>query len=232
MRSLRCLIISTSNHKLENTESKTGVWLEDIAGPYFVFKDNGEFVTISSPLGGRIPLDDNSQSHRWETENTKRFEQNPQAMYHFTHALPLNEIKSNDYDLVFISGGYGVMWDFPNNIILQGLLSDFYYQNKPIGLVGHAVVALISFSINTQDSFVKNRKLTAFSNSEETSIGLEEKPPFLLESKLLSSGALYSKGPDFTSYVVKDGSIITGQNPASSVEAARQILLLAHEQLK
>jgi putative intracellular protease/amidase len=232
MKLLRCLIITTSNYKLEDTELKTGVWLEDLAGPYFIFKDAGTSVTIASPLGGRVPMDENSQSDSWVTENTKRFVQNAQAMYHFTHALPLNEIKAQDYDLVFISGGYGVMWDFPNNILLQGLLSDFYYQNKPIGLVGHAVVALITFSINTQDSFVKNRKLTAFSNSEEASIGLDEKPPFLLESKLVSSGALYSKGPDFESYVVIDGSIITGQNPASSVEAAKQILLLANEQHK
>jgi putative intracellular protease/amidase len=230
MRSLRCLIITTSSHKSDNSDVKTGVWMEDIAGPYFVFKDSGEFITIASPLGGRIPLDDSSNRVEWQTDNTKRFEKNAQAMYHFTHALPLNEIRAQDYDLVFISGGYGAMADFQNNIPLQALLNDFYYQNKPIGLVGHAVVALIGFSINTHDSFVKNRKLTAFSNTEESSIGLEEKPPFLLESRLLSSGALYSKGPDFLSNVVIDGSIVTGQNPASSVEAAKQILSLAHKQ--
>jgi putative intracellular protease/amidase len=232
MKSLKCLIITTSNYKLDNTSLTTGVWLEDLAAPYFVFKDSGEHITLASPKGGLIPLDTSSQSAKYITENTKRFRENDQAMYHFSHSLPLNEIKAEDFDLVFFSGGYGAMYDFNDNHILLGLLSDFYYQNKPIGLVGHAIVALLAFSINSENSFVKDRKLTAFSNSEETAIGLEEKPPFLLESKLRSSGALYSKGRDFKSNVVIDGSIITGQNPSSSVETAKQTLMLAHDQHK
>lgn len=224
------MIITTSNYKLENTAHTTGVWLEELAAPYFIFKDSGEHITLASPKGGIIPLDTSSQSAKYMTENTKRFRENEQAMYHFSHSLPLNEIKAKDFDLVFFSGGYGAMYDFNDNHILLGLLSDFYYQNKPMGLVGHAIVALLAFSINSEDSFVKDRKLTAFSNSEESAIGLDEKPPFLLESKLRSSGALYSKGPDFKSNVVIDGSIITGQNPSSSVETAKQTLMLAHEQ--
>jgi putative intracellular protease/amidase len=232
MNSLKCLIITTSNFKLDNTANTTGVWLEDLAAPYFIFKDSGEHITLASPKGGQIPLDVNSQSEKYSTENTKRFRENDQAMYHFSHSLPLNEIKAEDFDLVFFSGGYGAMYDFNNNVILQSILSDFFYQSKPIGLVGHAIVALLTFFINSEESFVKNRKLTAFSNSEESSIGLVEKSPFLLETKLRSSGALYSSGPDFKSYVVIDGSIITGQNPASSAETAKQTLMLAHEQHK
>lgn len=232
MKSLKCLIITTSHYKLDNTANTTGVWLEDLAAPYFIFKDSGEHITLASPKGGQIPLDISSQSEKYITENTKRFRENVQAMYHFSHSLPLNEIKVEDFDLVFFSGGYGAMYDFNDNANLRSILSDFYYQNKPIGLVGHAIVALLAFSINTEESFVKGRKLTAFSNSEEASIGLVEKPPFLLETKLRSSGALYSNGPDFKNNVVIDGSIITGQNPASSVETAKQTLMLAHEQHK
>jgi putative intracellular protease/amidase len=230
MKSLKCLIITTSNYKLDNTTNTTGVWLEDLAAPYFIFKDSGEHITLASPKGGLIPLDLSSQSEKYITENTRRFRENDQAMYHFSHSLPLNEIKAENFDLVFFSGGYGAMYDFEDNGILRGILSDFYYQNKPIGLVGHAIVALLAFSINSADSFVKGRKITAFSNSEELSIGVIEKPPFLLETRLRSSGALYSNGPDFKSNVVIDGSIITGQNPASSVETARQTLMMAHQQ--
>ncbi|MEO6547780.1 MAG: type 1 glutamine amidotransferase domain-containing protein, partial [Ferruginibacter sp.] len=93
MKSLRSLIITTSNNKLADIANKTGVWLEDLAAPYFILKDGGEYITIASPAGGQIPLDVNSQSSLNITENTKRFNADAQAMFHFAHSLPLNEIK-------------------------------------------------------------------------------------------------------------------------------------------
>ncbi len=227
MNSLKSLIITTSNSKLSDTTNKTGVWMEDLAAPYFILKDGGEYITIVSPQGGQIPLDPNSNSAA-ATENTIRFQHDPQAMYHFSHSLPIKEVKAEDFDLVFLSGGYGAMWDFQDNRILRKILEDFNRQNKPVGLVGHAVVALIFLKKENGEPLVKGRKLTAFSNSEEELTGLNEKPPFLLESKLISLGALYSKGSEFTSHVVVDGNFITGQNPASSVETAMLLLSLAH----
>ena len=228
MKSLKSLIITTSNNKLADTTNKTGVWLEDLAAPYFTLKDGGEYITIVSPQGGQIPLDPKSESTAAATKNTIRFQQDPQAMYHFSHSLPLNEVKTENFDLVFLTGGYGAMWDFINNKMLKQILEDFIHQNKPIGLVGHGVVALVSLTMDNGEPLVKGRKITAFSNSEEKLADLNEKPPFLLESRLISLSALYSKGPDFIGYVVRDGNIITGQNPASSVETAKQLLALAH----
>lgn len=213
MKSLKSLIITTSNNKLSDTTNKTGVWMEDLAAPYFILKDGGEYITIVSPKGGQIPLDPISNSH-------------------FSHSLPINEVKAEDFDLVFLSGGYGAMWDFPENKKLKKLLEDFSRQNKPIGLVGHAVAALVFLKKENGEPLVKGRKLTAFSNREEELAGLNEKPPFLLESKLISLGALYSKAAEFTSNVVVDGNIITGQNPASSVETAQLLLSLAHRKKK
>ena len=232
MKSLKSLIITTSNNKLSNTANKTVVWLESLAAAYFILKDGGEYIKMVSPQGGQIPLDPNSDSTVAATESTVRFQQDSQAMYHFSHSLPLTEVKAEDFDLVFVAGGYGAMWDFVNNKRLKQILEDFNRQNKPIGLVGHGVVALISLTMNNGEPFVKGRKLTAFSNSEEELAGLNEKPPYLLESRLKSLGALYSKGPAFTSYVVADDNIITGQNPASSGETARQLLSLAHKKTK
>jgi putative intracellular protease/amidase len=231
MKSLHSLLITTSTNKIADTENKTGVWLEDLAAPYYILKDGGEFITIASPKGSDIPLDPNCETTQACTEDTKRFQADAQAMYHFSHSMPLNSIKAADYDLVFVVGGYGAMWDFNNNPILNDLLKDFYLQNKPIGLVGHAVVALATLTINSEDLLIKNRKLTAFSNSEEASIGLNEKPPFLIETKLIVSGALYEKGNDFNSHVVVDGSIVTGQNPASARDVAIQILTMARAQV-
>ena len=232
MKSLNSLIITTSNSKLFYTTNKTGVWLEALAEPYYILKDGGEFITIVSPQGGKIPLDPVSQSVAAASETTTRFQEDSQAMYHLSHSVPLDEVKVEDFDLVFVAGGYGAMWDLPNNKKLKELLEDFNQQNMPIGLLGHGVVALVSLNMDDGEPFVKGRKLTAFSNSEERVAQLNEKPFFLLESKLISLGALYSKGPDFASYVVADGNIITGQNPASSIETASQLLALAHRKKK
>lgn len=232
MNSLNSLVITTSNSKLPNTTKKTGVWLETLATPYYILKEGGEYITIVSPQGGRIPLDPKSQFIITASENSVRFQQDAQAMYHLSHSLPLNEVNVEDYDLVFVAGGYGCMWDLTNNKELKQILEDFNRQKKPMGLVGHGVVALVSLTKDNGESLIKGRRLTSFSDSEEESAQLNEKPPFLLESKLISLGALYSKGCDFASYAVTDGNIITGQNPASSGETATQLLSLAHKENK
>jgi len=224
MKAINCLLITTSNNRLGDTLHKTGVWLEDLAAPYFVFRDAGEFVTIASPKGGQVPLDPICRSKEEETGNTKRFQGDTQAMYHFSHSLPLKEVRAEDFDLVFVAGGYGAMWDFPGNEDLKRLLDDFNIQRKPIGLVGHAVVALIELKAKNGEPLVKGRGITGFSNREEKLMGVGETPPFLLETKLLSLGANYLAGTDFSSYVVVDGNIITGQNPDSAVETATRSL--------
>jgi putative intracellular protease/amidase len=224
MKAINCLLITTSNNRLGDTLHKTGVWLEDLAAPYYVFRDAGEFVTIASPKGGQVPLDPVCRSKEEETGNTKRFQGDTQAVYFFSHSLPLKEVRAEDFDLVFVAGGYGAMWDFPGNEDLKQLLDDFIMQRKPIGLVGHAVVALVALKAKNGEPLVKGRGITGFSNREEKLIGVGESPPFLLETKLLSLGANYLAGDDFSSYVVVDGNIITGQNPDSAVETATRLL--------
>jgi len=218
------LLITTSNNRLGDSLNKTGVWLEDLAAPYYVFRDAGEYVTIASPKGGQVPLDPICRSREEETKDTKRFQGDSQAMYHFSHSLPLNEVGAEHFDLVFVAGGYGAMWDFPENEDLQRLLGDFIAQGKPVGLVGHAVVALVPLTAKNGDPFVKGRGITGFSKREEELMGVGEVSPFLLETKLLSLGAYYRSGTEFSSYVVVDENIITGQNPTSAVETAIRLL--------
>ena len=224
------MIITTSNNNCGDPANKTGVWLEDLAAPYYILKDGGEFITIASPQGGQIPVDVNSKSQKARTKETIRFLADKQALYHSSHALPLKEIKAEDYDLVFLSGGHCAMYDFLDDDHLKQILDVFYLQNKPIGLVGNAVVALIPLSSENFRPLVEGKHLTAFSNAEEHAADLNEAPPFLLESKLVSLGALYSKERNFLSHVVVDGNIITGQNPASAVQTAEQVLALARRE--
>ena len=124
------------------------------------------------------------------------------------------------------------MWDFPGNQALKQLLEDLYRHNKPIGAVCHGVAGLLSLQNSFGEPLIKGRKLTGFSNSEEQVVGLTTVIPFSLESRLTELGALYSKNNNFLSHLVVDGNIITGQNPASSEEVARKLLLCQKESLK
>jgi putative intracellular protease/amidase len=145
-------------------------------------------------------------------------------MNFLSHSILPEEIKADDFDVVFLPGGHGPMWDIAGNKIVKQLLEDFNIEEKPIAAVCHGVVGLLSLQNDNGELLIKGKQLTGFSNSEEESAGLTGVVPFLLETELLSQGALYSKGPAYTSFVVVDGNIITGQNPASSEGVAKKII--------
>ena len=158
------------------------------------------------------------------TGNTKRFTGDLEAMDFLFRSLPLEEVKANDYDAVFLPGGHGSLWDIATKPIVKRLLEIFNAEGKPIGAVCHGVAGLLLLQNDTGELLLKGRRVTAFSNSEEESAGLTDVVPFLLENELFSLGALYSKGANYLSYVVDDGNIITGQNAASSKEVANKLL--------
>lgn len=226
MKSIKVLFVTTSHDRMGDTNDKTGVWLEELAAPYYVFKDAGAAVTVASPNGGSVPIDPKSQSVIVATRSTKRFLKDAEAMNFLSYSIPLGEVNADDFDLVFLPGGHGPLWDIAGNKIVKQLLEAFNNENKPIGSVCHGVVGLLSLQNDKGELLVKGKQLTGFSNSEEKSTGLTGVVPFSLETKLLSLGALYSKGVDYVNYVVVDGNIITGQNPASSEEVAKKMVAL------
>lgn len=222
----KVLFIATSHARLGDTPGMTGVWLEEIAAPYFLFMDAEVSITLASPKGGQVPLDPKSQSIIVATNKTKRFLKDEQAMSFLAHSVPLENVKADDFNMVFITGGHGPMWDIAHNETVRRLLEAFHIANKPIGAVCHGVAALLAVKNEHGDSFVKSKNLTAFSNNEEASAGLADTVPFLLETELGLLGAVYSQGAKYTSHVVVDQNLVTGQNPASSEEVARQLLVL------
>ena len=230
MGNIKILIVATSHEQMGDTDRKTGLWLEELAVPYYVFKDAGAAITLASPHAGPVPLDPKSESTLASNSTVRRFKKDPEAMACLENAVLLHVQKATDFDMVFLTGGHGAMWDFPASEPLKQLLEDFNRQNKPIGAVCHGVAALVSPAGSGGEPLVKGRRLTAFSNSEEAVSGLTALVPFLLESKLVLLGASYSKGPDFVSHTVIDGNIITGQNPASSMDLALK-LLARHKEL-
>jgi putative intracellular protease/amidase len=232
MKSMKVLFVTTSHDKMGDTGNKTGVWLEELAAPYYVFKEAGADISVASPKGGPVPLDPKSMAIILATRNTKRFLKDIEAMSFVAHSMLLSAIKADEFDVVFLPGGHGPLWDLANNETLKQLLEAFHRNGKPIAAVCHGVVGLVSLQNDKGEPLVKGKQLTGFSNSEEESAGLTKVVPFLLETRLLSLGALYSKGANYVSHVVADGNIITGQNPASSEEVAKKMVAFVKQNIE
>ena len=222
---MKVLMVLTSHGELGNTGEKTGFWIEEFAAPYYVLADAGAELTIASPKGGQPPVDPKSESADAQTLATKRFYGDYDLIDKVAHTLKLNEINEADYDAVFYPGGHGPLWDLATDVISIALIENFYKNNKPVAFVCHAPAALLKVKAPDGEPIVKGKKVTGFSDTEEEAVKLTEVVPFLLEDELKKLGALYSRGADWSSYVKEDGLLITGQNPASSEEVARKLLI-------
>lgn len=223
---MKILMILTSHDQLGDTGNKTGFWLEEFAAPYYVFKDAGAEITLASPQGGHPPLDPKSDAPDAQTEATDRFRQDPAAQKALANTAVLSTLSATDYDAVFYPGGHGPLWDLAEDPHSIALIEAFYGANKPVAAVCHAPGVLRHAKAPDGAPLVQNKGVTGFTNSEEAAVGLTDVVPFLVEDMLKQNGGNYSKAEDWQGYVVHDGLLITGQNPASS-EAAAQALLQA-----
>ena len=220
---MNILMVLTSHDQLGDTGKKTGFWLEEFAAPYYAFLDAGANVTLASPAGGQPPLDPGSDTPDNQTKDTKRFKEDNAAQEHLANTKKLADMKSDDFDTVFYPGGHGPMWDLAVDKNSITLIENFVQQDKPVAFVCHSPAALKNVKVDGE-YLVKGKKVTGFSNSEEDAVGLSDVVPFLLEDALKANGGHYEKGGDWQSYVVEDGLLITGQNPASSEETAKHLL--------
>jgi putative intracellular protease/amidase len=221
---MKVLMVLTSHDQLGNTGRKTGFWLEELAAPYYAFKDAGVEIVLASPLGGQPPLDPKSNEPMFQTELTRRFEADADANAQLAHTVRLDSISEADFDTVFYPGGHGPLWDLVENKHSVALIEAFIAANKPVALVCHAPGVLRDVKAPDGRPLVAGKRVTGFTNTEEDGVGLTDVVPFLVEDMLIAKGGSYSKGADWGSYVVADGLLITGQNPASSAEAATVLL--------
>lgn len=226
---MKVLFVLTSHSELGNTGKKTGFWVEEFAAPYYAMVDEDVDVTIASPKGGQPPVDPKSEEPDAQTEATKRYYADESLKEKVANTKVLADVKAADFDAVFYPGGHGPMWDLYSDINSITLIQDFWAAGKPVGAVCHAPSALLNVKDENGDPLVKGKKVTGFTNTEEEGVQLTDVVPYLLEDELQAQGGHYSKGADWGSYVVKDGMLITGQNPASSEEAAKAMLALLKE---
>lgn len=221
---MNVLMVITSHDKLGDTGLKTGFWLEEFASPYYRFKDSGFNITLASPAGGQPPLDPTSEQPDYQTPATDRFAGDSHAQLQLASTQVLADVNADDYDAVFYPGGHGPLWDLTNDADSIALIAHFHQANKPVGLVCHAPGALKNVKAADGTPLVAGKKVTGFTNTEEAAVQLTDIVPYLVEDMMIAHGALYCKGDDWSSYVAVDGTLITGQNPASSAAVADEII--------
>lgn len=220
---MKILMVLTSHDQLGNTGRKTGFWLEEFAAPYYVFLDAGVQLTLASPLGGQPPIDPKSDLPENQTPAMTRFKGDKAAQHDLATTVKLADVTATDFDTVFYSGGHGPMWDLAESPVSIALLESFYNSGKPIALVCHAPGVLRHVTYKGEP-LVKDKHVTGFTNGEEEEVQVTHIVPFLVEDELLRLGAVFEKVANWRPYSVVDGALVTGQNPASSTVAARNLM--------
>ena len=228
---MKILLVLTSHDTLGNTGKKTGFWLEELAAPYYRFKEAGVDLTLASPKGGQPPIDPKSNEPEFRTELTKRFEKDAEGMAVMAHTKKLADINIEDFDAVFYPGGHGPMWDLAEDPVSIRLLERAAALDMPIGAVCHAPGVFRHVKGKDGQPLVKGKRVTGFTNTEEEAVQLTNVVPFLVEDSLKQNGGKFSKGPDWLVYILADGKLVTGQNPASSGPAASLFTAVVREHL-
>ncbi|AUM75324.1 type 1 glutamine amidotransferase domain-containing protein [Paracoccus jeotgali] len=221
---MKILMVLTSHEELGDTGKKTGFWLEEFAAPYYVFKEAGAQVTLASPKGGQPPLDPTSDQADAQTDDTRRFKQDDEAQAQLASTQKLSQVKAEDFDAVFFPGGHGPLWDLANDPDSRRLIEGFASADRPVAAVCHGPAVFRDAQGPDGQPLVAGRRVTGFATSEEEAAGLTDVVPFLVQDMLTEKGGRYEKGEDWSSFVLQDGKLITGQNPASSAEAAKRLL--------
>lgn len=226
------LIISTAHARLGTSGQATGLWLEEFTTPYYRFTQAGSHVTVASLPGGRIPIEPGSLGPQGSNPaSVEKFLRDESARHLLENSKPLASLSTEGWDIVYIPGGHGAMWDLASSRELAEFLSSVWANKAVIGSVCHGPAALVNVREQNGKPLVSGRRLNCFSQSEEEAVNLTDTVPFPLEGRLRELGALYEKGPNFTAYAVQDERLITGQNPMSS-EMVAQLILKAADELR
>ena len=222
----RILIVATSASEMTNGEA-TGIWLEELTTPFYAFADAGAEVTLASIKGGEIPVDQRSVAPKGENDaSVERYLEDADAQARVAASDPVSDYVSNQgaFDAIFLPGGHGTMFDYPESAELTALIEAFDRAGKVVSAVCHGPAGLVSAKKSDGTPLVAGRRVAAFTDSEEHAVGLQNAVPFLLESRLKGLGAIVSPAPDFQAHAVRDGTLVTGQNPASAEDTAALVM--------
>lgn len=219
---VKVVIVCTSASELKGYA--TGVWMEEVAAPYYIFKEAGYEVSIASPAGGPVPIDGMSLAEDFFTAPGQKFMHDAAGIGALSHSVKIDAIDWSNVDCIFLAGGHGTCIDFIGNAALKTTLEKMYSSNKMVTAVCHGVIALCECNMSDGAPLVSGKTVTGFADTEEVAVNLQHLVPFLIESKLKELGANYEKADDWHSKICVDGHLVTGQNNNSSEEAAKMVV--------
>ncbi len=220
------LIIGITNHDhYESRPLLTGLWLSELVHFYDITKQAGHELTLASPNGGKIPLDPESLKPLFLDSLTESYYKNADFMQLLDNTLAFSDINAGDYDGIYLTGGHGTMFDFPENVDLQKLIAYYFEAGKLVSAVCHGPSGLLNVRLSNGELMIKDKKLTGYSWAEEYLAFRQKDVPFNLEEQLAQRGANYNKNLiPMTSHVEIDGNLLTGQNPMSTKALAEAVV--------
>ena len=197
---------------------QTGLWLEEFAVPYLLFREQQVPLVVASPRGGKIPVDPNSvpdddQKTHWS-----------EAIDQLQDTRALEDVWEDGFSGVFVPGGHGAMFDMPDNPLVAAVMERTWADGGLLGAVCHGPAALVGLRNEDGSPLVQNRTVACFTNEEEREVGLDEVMPFLLATRLEELGATLDLADKFVAHAITDGKLVTGQNPQSSEAVARAVI--------
>lgn len=221
----KVLFVVTSNDKLGETGKPTGFHFEELSSPYYLLQDAGYEVEIASIAGGKAPVDPGSQKARGENApSVERFLDEDAAQQKLAATRPVSDLDASDYAAIYLPGGHGTMWDLPDNEVLGKLLAETFEAGRPVASICHGAAGLLAARLSDGSPLVKGREVNSFTDAEERAVELDNVVPFLLETRLREQGANFRGADNFKPIVVKDGNLLTGQNPPSAEPLGRQMV--------
>ncbi|KAI2498418.1 ThiJ/PfpI family-like [Fragilaria crotonensis] len=220
----KVVIANTSASELKG--HKTGVWLEELAVPYYLFRAKGYQVLVASIKGGEIPIDGASLQGDFYVEAAKKFINDEQAMEKLNNSIPVADIDFKTVDAIYLTGGHGTCVDYITSPDLKNAIELLYANDKVVAADCHGPIGLANCVKPDGTPLVAGKTVTGFSDSEEDAVQLTELVPFLIEAKFKEQGANYEKADDWNPKVCVDGKLVTGQNPQSSDLCAKAVVKL------
>ncbi|MEO0370547.1 MAG: type 1 glutamine amidotransferase domain-containing protein [Pseudomonadota bacterium] len=224
----KVLFVLTSHTELGDTGNPTGFFYEELAAPYYAMMDAGHDVTIASIKGGKVEHDPSSLEHdpSDRAASVQRFLNDASALAKLHNTLPVHRINAFGFDAIFLPGGHGTMWDFPESDALAEAVGDIHEKGGIVGAVCHGPAGLVNAKRADGEPLVKGQRVAGFTDREEMAVELTGVVPFLLETRLRNLDASFEGAENFTPQAVRDNRLITGQNPQSS-EAVAQLMVAA-----
>lgn len=202
----------------------TGLWLSELTHAYDLFDERGFEQRIVSPRGGKSPLEPRALKWPLLDGSAKAWLADEARMALLSNTARPDAIDPSGFDAIYFTGGHAVMWDFPDSVGLQQITRAIFERGGVVSAVCHGYCGLLNTQLSDGSHLVAGRKVTGFSWTEEVLAGVAKEMPYNAEEEIKKRGALYEKALlPFIPNAVIDGSLVTGQNPASAKLTAKRV---------